>query len=113
MTVSGAAATGFTVTYSGASAGHDVPNLELVERGCACFTSVQETNHGGAYDSFRLNYDGNVSAPITNGANYTTEDIHAALAAPSSGGRTPPLSPHSAAGSSTTRLPGHVRGTLQ
>ena len=45
-----------------------------------CFASVQETNHGGALDSFRLNYDGNVSAPIMNGTNYTAAGIQAALA---------------------------------
>ena len=36
-----------------------------------CFASVQETNHGGAFDSFRLNYNGTLSAPIVNGTNYT------------------------------------------
>ena len=55
-TVTGAASTGFTVTYSGASAGLDVPNVELVNLSCGgCFASVEETNHGGANDSFRLN----------------------------------------------------------
>ncbi len=44
-----------------------------------CFASVEETNHGGAHDSFRLNYNGNVSAPITNGINYTAAGILAAL----------------------------------
>jgi hypothetical protein len=57
---------GFNLAYSGASAGIDVPNIELVELNCGCFASVQETNHGGALDSFQLNYDGNVSAPIVN-----------------------------------------------
>ena len=66
-----ATASGFTVTYSGASAGVDVPNIQLVELNCGCFSSVEETNHGGANDSFRLNYNGNLSAPITNGIDYT------------------------------------------
>jgi hypothetical protein len=79
-TVSGAASTGFTVTYSGASAGIDVPNIQLVNLSCAgCAASVQETNHGGATDSFRLNYNGNVSAPITNGVNFTAAGVLAAL----------------------------------
>jgi reprolysin-like metallo-peptidase family M12B/uncharacterized protein DUF4214 len=80
VTVSGAAATGFTVTYSGAAAGVDVPNIQLVNLSCGgCFSSVQETNHGGANDSFTLNYNGTVSAPITNGTNYTAAGILAAL----------------------------------
>ena len=81
VTVSGAASTGFTVTYGGASAGIDVPNIELVNLSCGgCFASVEETNHGGALDSFKLNYNGSVSATITNGTNYTTAGILAALA---------------------------------
>ncbi len=49
-----------------------MPNIELVNLSCGgCFASVEETNHGGALDSFTLNYNGNVSAPITNGTNYT------------------------------------------
>ena len=80
VTVTGAASTGFTVTYGGASAGLDVPNIELVNLSCGgCFASVEETNHGGANDSFTLNYNGNVSAPITNGTNYTAAGILAAL----------------------------------
>ena len=79
VTVTGAAAPGFTISYSGASAGLDVPNVELVERGCTCFASVQETNHGGAMDSFRLNYNGTVSDVITNGGNYSAAGIQAAL----------------------------------
>ncbi len=79
-TVSGLASTGFTVTYSGASAGIDVPSFELVNLSCGgCFASVEETNHGGAADSFVLNYNGNVSVPITNGVNYTAAGILAAL----------------------------------
>jgi hypothetical protein len=79
-TVSNATATGFTVTYGGASAGLDVPNLELVNLSCGgCFASVEETNHGGAMDSFTLNFDGNVSAPIVNGVNYSAAGIQAAL----------------------------------
>ena len=80
VTVSGAASTGFTVTYGGASAGVDVPNIALVNLSCGgCFASVEETNHGGLNDSFRLNYNGTVSAPITNGTNYTAAGILAAL----------------------------------
>jgi hypothetical protein len=79
-TVSGAASTGFTVTYSGASANVDVPNIQLVNLSCGgCFASVQETNHGGANDSFTLNYNGNVSAPIVNGTNFSAAGIQAAL----------------------------------
>jgi len=79
-TVTGAGSTGFTVTFTGASAGLDVPSIELVGPTCGgCFSSVQETNHGGPSDSFRLSYDGNVSAPITNGVNYTAAGIQAAL----------------------------------
>jgi hypothetical protein len=80
VTVTGAAATGFTVTYGGASAGLDVPNVQIVNLNCGgCFASVEETNHGGANDSFTLNYNGNVSVPITNGVNYTAAGILAAL----------------------------------
>src|SRR6185436_7866854 len=80
VTVAGAASTGFTVTYGGASAGIDVPNLQLVNLTCGgCYASVQETNHGGANDSFTLNYNGTVSAPITNGTNFTAAGILAAL----------------------------------
>ncbi len=80
VTVTGAASTGFTVTYGGASAGVDVPNLELVNLSCGgCFASIEETNHGGAFDSFTLNYDGNVSAPVVNGVNYSPAGILAAL----------------------------------
>jgi hypothetical protein len=80
VTVTGASSTGFTVTYGGASNGVDVPNIALVNLSCGgCFGSVEETNHGGANDSFRLNYNGNVSAPIVNGTNYTAAGILAAL----------------------------------
>jgi uncharacterized protein (UPF0333 family) len=80
VTVSGAASTGFTVTYGGASAGIDVPNFQLVNLDCGgCFASVEETNHGSSFDSFTLNFDGNVSAPITNGVNYTSAGLTAAL----------------------------------
>ena len=79
-TVTGAASTGFTVTYTGASAGIDVPSLSFVGLSCGgCFGSVEETTHGGANDSFTLTYNGNTSAPITNGTNYTTAGISAAL----------------------------------
>ena len=80
VTVTGAASTGFTVNYGGASAGLDVPNIEIVNLSCGgCFASVEETNHGGANDSFTLNYDGNVSTPITNNVNYNAAAIQTAL----------------------------------
>ena len=80
VTVSGATSTGFPVTYGGASAGLDVPNIELVNLSCGgCFNSVEETNHGGASDSFTLNYNGIDSVLITNGVNYTAAGIQAAL----------------------------------
>jgi hypothetical protein len=80
VTVTGLASTGFTMTYGGASAGVDVANTQLVNLSCGgCFASVEETNHGGANDSFTLNYNGNVSAPIVNGVNYTAAGITAAL----------------------------------
>lgn len=82
VTVSNATATGFTATYGGASAGLDVPNLAIVNLSCGgCFASVEETNHGGAYDSFKVNYNGNVSALITNNGNYTTAGIKTAIEA--------------------------------
>jgi hypothetical protein len=81
VTVGTVASTGFTVTYSGASAGVDVPNIQLINLNCGgCFASVEETNHGGANDSFTLNYNGNVSAPIVNGSNFSAAGISAALA---------------------------------
>ncbi len=80
VTVTGAASTGFTVNYGGASAGLDVPNLQIVNLSCGgCFASVEETNHGGANDSFTLNYNGNVSTPITNSVNYSATTIQTAL----------------------------------
>jgi hypothetical protein len=80
VTVSGVASTGFTVTYGGASGGTDVPSIELVNLSCGgCFASVEETNHGGAADSFTINYNGTDSALITNGVNYTAAGIQAAL----------------------------------
>ena len=80
-TVTGVASTGFTVTYSGAAAGVDVANLQLVGLACGgCFASVEETNHGGANDSFTLTYDGSTTVPIVNGTNYTAAGITAALA---------------------------------
>ena len=81
-TVTGAATTGFTVTYTDASAGIDVPNVEVVGLSCGgCFSSVEETNHGGAMDSFRLNYNGTLSEPIVNGVNYTAAAIDTAIEA--------------------------------
>ena len=82
VAVSGAAAPGFTIAYSGASAGLDVSNVEIVNLSCGgCSSSVQETNHGAGFDSFRLNYDGNVSGVITNGTNYTAAALKAAIEA--------------------------------
>jgi hypothetical protein len=80
VTVSGLSSTGFTMTYGGASAGLDVPSAQLVNLSCGgCFASVEETNHGGAFDSFTLNYNGNVSAPIVNGTSYNAAGLTAAL----------------------------------
>lgn len=80
VTASAATTTGFTVTYGGAAAGADVPTIELVNLSCGgCFASVEETNHGGAFDSFRLSYSGALSAPIVNGTNYSAAGIVAAL----------------------------------
>jgi hypothetical protein len=101
VNVTSATATGFNLAYSGASAGVDVPNIELVELNCGCFASVQETNHGGALDSFRLNYDGNVSAPIVNGTNYTAAGVQAALLPSTSPASRSPTAARSAR--STTR----------
>ncbi len=78
-TVSGASATGFTVTFAD---GIDVPqNLEIVNLSCGgCFASVEETNHGGAFDSFTINYNGADSAPISTGlGNYTSAGVKAAI----------------------------------
>jgi len=80
-TATGAASTGFAVTYTGASAGLDVPNFSLDNLSCnGCFSSVQETTHGGAFDSFTINYNGNDSSVITNNSNYTTGSIANAIA---------------------------------
>ena len=79
--VTGAAATGFTITFSGAgSAGTDVGPVTFDNLSCGgCFGSIEETNHGGANDSFTLNYNGTDSAPIVNGTNYSAAGITAAL----------------------------------
>ena len=71
--VTGAASTGFTITFSGAgSAGTDVGAVTFDNLSCGgCFGGIDETNHGGTNDSFTLNYNGNVSAPIVNGTNYS------------------------------------------
>ena len=62
--------------------------LELVNLNCGgCFASVEETNHGGANDSFTLNYNGNMSAPIVNGTNYTAAGILARAHADPAGRR--------------------------
>jgi hypothetical protein len=79
-TVTGTATTGCTVTYTGAAANTDVPSFSIQNLSCGgCFSQVDETNHGGTNDSFKLNYNGNVSAGITNGTNYTAAGILAAL----------------------------------
>jgi reprolysin-like metallo-peptidase family M12B len=83
-TVSGAATTGFIITFNPPASGDplDHPNVALVDLSCGgCFSSVEETNHGGAFDSFRLTFDGAVSDVITNGTNYTAAGIDAALEA--------------------------------
>ena len=80
VTVTGAASTGFTITYGGALAGTDAPNLQIVNLNCGgCFSSIEESNHGGTNDSFTLTYGANTSAPITNGTNYTAAGVLAAL----------------------------------
>ncbi len=81
VTVGAASATGFTVTYSGGGwAGTDVPNLAIDALSCGgCFSAVDETTHGGANDSFTLHYGSNDSPVITNGGNYSTTGIAAAL----------------------------------
>ncbi len=83
-TVSGAATTGFIVTFNPPASGDplDHPNVEVVDLSCGgCYSSVEETNHGGAFDSFRLTFDGAVSDVITNGTNYTAAGIDTALEA--------------------------------
>jgi hypothetical protein len=91
-TATGAATTGFTVTYTGASANADVPNFSIQGLSCGgCFASVEETNHGGATDSFTLSYNGNTSAPIVNGTNYTAAGLLAALTPILPAGTTPTL----------------------
>jgi hypothetical protein len=81
ITASGAAATGFTLTWGGALANTNVPGVQIVNVSCGgCFASVEETNHGGTNDSFTLTYNGNTSVPIVNGTNYTQAGLTAALA---------------------------------
>ena len=80
VTVTGAATTGFTVTYGGASAGLDVASIQLVNLSCGgCFASVEETNHGGSNDSFVISFGGADTGAITNGGNYTAAGIAAAI----------------------------------
>ncbi len=80
MTVTGTASTGFAITFGGALANTDVTPVTFSGLSCGgCFGSIEETNHGGAFDSFRINYDGNVSAPIVNGTNYSAAGILAAV----------------------------------
>jgi hypothetical protein len=80
VTVTGTSSTGFAVTYGGASASTDVPNLSIQSLSCGgCFSQVDETTHGGANDSFALTFGANTSATITNGTNYTAAGIQAAL----------------------------------
>ena len=59
-----------------------MPSIELVNLSCGgCFASVEETNHGGAVDSFTINYGGADSTPITSGVNYTSIGIKTAIEA--------------------------------
>lgn len=82
VTVTGAASTGFTVSFGGASAGVDVPSIALVNLSCGgCFASVEETNHGGAADSFTVHYGAADSTTITYGVNYSAAGIKAAIEA--------------------------------
>ena len=79
-----AATTGFTISFNPPAAGDplDHPNVELVDLSCGgCFASVEETNHGGAFDSFKLNVGGTPTATITNGGNYTAAGIDAEIEA--------------------------------
>ena len=79
-TVTGTASTGFAITFGGALANTDVTPVTFSGLSCGgCFGSIEETNHGGANDSFRINYNGNVSAPIVNGTNYSAAGILAAV----------------------------------
>lgn len=82
VTVTGAGAQGFTVSFGGASAATDVASLQVVDLACGgCFASVEETNHGGAVDSFSINVNGSTTAPFVNGVNYTAAAIDAAIEA--------------------------------
>jgi hypothetical protein len=80
-TVTGAGSTGFVITYTGASVGTDVPLIGITMLSCGpCPDAIpQETTHGGALDSFKLRYNGTDSATITNGTNYTSAGLSAAL----------------------------------
>ena len=81
-TATGAGTAGFTVAFSGASAATDVASLEIVDLSCGgCFASVEETIHGGAFDSFTINVNGSTTAPFVNGTNYTAAAIDAAIEA--------------------------------
>ncbi len=110
VTVTGAASTGFTVTYGGALAARlDVPTVTIINLSCGgCFASVEETNHGGANDSFTLNYNGNVSAPIVNGVNYTAAGIQAALTPLLPAGGTATVAGFAGGALQQHRLPGDV-----
>jgi hypothetical protein len=80
--VTGAASTGFTITFSGAgSAGTNVGSVTFKNLSCGgCFGSIEELTHGGAFDSFQVSYGGNVSPTVfTNGTNYTAAAIQTAL----------------------------------
>ena len=88
-TVTGAATTGFIITFNPPASGGplDHPNVELVDLSCGgCFASVEETNHGGSFDSFRVNFNGTQSLPITNDPSlpagtlpYTTAGVTTAV----------------------------------
>ena len=80
MTVTGAASTGFTHHLRRRPRRASTCRTSIVNLSCGgCFGSIEETNHGGANDSFTLNYNGTDSAPIMNGTNYTAAGILAAL----------------------------------
>ena len=59
------------------------PTLALVNvSGGGCFSAVDETNHGGAFDSFTLHYGSSDSATITNGTNYRAAALQTAYKIP-------------------------------
>jgi len=76
--VSGANGFGFTVTFSGgAVAGTNVPNLKFDHLSCGCYGAIDETNHGGAGDTYALKYGSKTSSTL--GVDSSAADITAAL----------------------------------